>query len=70
VTLPEALRVVLGDGGLFDDADAPERVNPFDLVTDADRYAANVLTQVGVLYTDDERIEGSTAAAIDELAHS
>jgi hypothetical protein len=70
VTLPEALRAVLGDGGLFDDVDTPERVNPFDLLTDADRHAANVLAQVGVLYGDDERIEDSTAAAVDELAHS
>lgn len=70
MTLPDAVRVVLGDGAIFDDPLTPARVNPLDLLTDADRLAADVLTSVGVLYADDDQDEASTDAAVEQLARS
>jgi hypothetical protein len=68
MTLPDAVRIVLGDGALFDDPVTPTRVNPLDLLADADRLAADVLARVGVLYVDDEQDETSTDAAVEQLA--
>ncbi len=70
MTLPDAVRVVLGDGAIFDDPLTPTRVNPLDLLTDADRLAADVLTSVGVLYADEYQNEVSTDAAVEQLARS
>jgi hypothetical protein len=70
MTLPDAVRVVLGDGALFDDPVMPTRVNPLDLLADADRLAVDVLARVGVLYVDDDQDETSTDAAVEQLARS
>ena len=70
MTLPDAVRVVLGDGAIFDEPLTPTRVNPLDLLTDADRLAADVLTSVGVLYADDDQDKASTDAAVEQLARS
>lgn len=70
MTLPEAVRTVVGDGSVFDDPATPNRINPVDILTEADMHAPDVLARFGVFYSDDDSGEGSTDATIAQLARS
>jgi hypothetical protein len=70
MTLPEAVRVILGDGGVFDDPATPDHVNPLDLLTEADNLALDIFPSAGVLYPDDGQKDNATEAAIGQLARS